>query len=89
MAREVLTAAQHAGVFIASDRSFSKDCHQSGIVAVTPYTDDWVVSVTIDVQHWCHGKVWSQAPELPGTYEITAVCSADPEVSASAFVIVE
>ena len=30
-----------------------------------------------------------QAPELPGTYEITAVCSADPEVSASAFVIVE
>ncbi len=30
-----------------------------------------------------------QAPELPGTYEITAVASADETVSASAFVIVE
>ncbi|HJH62246.1 MAG TPA: hypothetical protein IAC84_03115 [Firmicutes bacterium] len=30
-----------------------------------------------------------QAPELPGTYEITAVSGADPSVSASAFVIVE
>ena len=67
MAREVLTAAQHAGILIASDRGFSKDCYQSGIVAVTAYTDDWVVSVAIDVQHWCHGKVWSQTPELPGS----------------------
>lgn len=30
-----------------------------------------------------------QAPELPGTYEITAVASADDSVTASAFVIVE
>ena len=30
-----------------------------------------------------------QAPELPGTYEITAVAGADESVSASAFVIVE
>ncbi len=30
-----------------------------------------------------------QAPELPGTYEITGVASADPSVTASAFVIVE
>lgn len=30
-----------------------------------------------------------QAPELPGTYEITAVSGADPTVSVSAFVIVE
>ena len=30
-----------------------------------------------------------QAPELPGTYEITAVSGADETVSASAFVIVE
>ena len=30
-----------------------------------------------------------QAPEIPGTYEITAVCSADETVFASAFVIVE
>ena len=30
-----------------------------------------------------------QAPELTGTYEITAVSGADPSVSASAFVIVE
>ncbi len=30
-----------------------------------------------------------QAPELPGTYEITAVSGADPSVSVSAFVIVE
>ncbi len=30
-----------------------------------------------------------QAPELPGTYEITATANADPQVSASAFVIVE
>lgn len=30
-----------------------------------------------------------QAPELPGTYEITATAGADEDVSASAFVIVE
>ena len=30
-----------------------------------------------------------QAPELPGTYEITAVSSADESITASAFVIVE
>ena len=30
-----------------------------------------------------------QAPEIPGTYEITAVSHADETVSASAFVIVE
>ena len=30
-----------------------------------------------------------QAPELPGTYEITAVSSADDSITASAFVIVE
>ncbi len=30
-----------------------------------------------------------QAPELPGTYEITAVAGADESVTASAFVIVE
>ena len=30
-----------------------------------------------------------QAPELPGTYEITAVSGADESISASAFVIVE
>lgn len=30
-----------------------------------------------------------QAPELPGTYEITATAGADGDVSASAFVIVE
>ena len=30
-----------------------------------------------------------QAPELQGTYEITAIASADPTVRASAFVIVE
>ena len=30
-----------------------------------------------------------QAPELPGTYEITAVAGADDSVTASAFVIVE
>ena len=30
-----------------------------------------------------------QAPEPPGTYEITAVASADDSVTASAFVIVE
>ena len=30
-----------------------------------------------------------QAPELPGTYEITAVSGADESVTASAFVIVE
>lgn len=30
-----------------------------------------------------------QAPEIPGTYEIKAVCSADENVIASAFVIVE
>lgn len=30
-----------------------------------------------------------QAPELPGTYEITAVLEADETVSASAFVVVE
>lgn len=51
-----------------------------------------------------HGVTWSvkeenggvidrngmyQAPELPGTYEIVAAASADPTVTASAFVIVE
>ena len=30
-----------------------------------------------------------QAPEIPGTYEITAASGADPSVTASAFVIVE
>ena len=30
-----------------------------------------------------------QEPELPGTYEITAVSGADESVTASAFVIVE
>ena len=30
-----------------------------------------------------------QAPELPGTYEITAGSGADESVTASAFVIVE
>lgn len=30
-----------------------------------------------------------QAPELPGTYEITAAAGADETVTASAFVIVE
>ena len=30
-----------------------------------------------------------QAPELPGTYEITAISSADESITASAFVIVE
>ena len=30
-----------------------------------------------------------QAPELPGTYEITATAGADEKVTASAFVIVE
>jgi hypothetical protein len=30
-----------------------------------------------------------QAPELPGTYEITAISNADNTVRASAFVIVE
>ena len=30
-----------------------------------------------------------QAPEMPGTYEITAVSGADPSVAVSAFVIVE
>ena len=30
-----------------------------------------------------------QAPEMPGTYEIVAVASADENVRASAFVIVE
>jgi hypothetical protein len=30
-----------------------------------------------------------QAPELPGTYEITAISNSDDSVTASAFVIVE